>query len=60
MEFSANAIYDEIADDMRENAYGNVQESLLEWLNNLFSIMYLRDNEPGLVDYIVGILRDRE
>lgn len=59
MEFSANAIYDEIADDMRENAYGNVQESLLEWLNNLFSIMYLRDNEPGLVDYIVGILRDR-
>lgn len=43
-ESSALKIYPYVKEKMRENAYGSVYTSLLEWLNNLFSLMYFREN----------------
>lgn len=51
MKDAADKIYPYIAQDMMNIAYGNARTSIGEWQNNLFMLMYYRDNQPDVVDY---------
>lgn len=44
MEPAADTLYPSIREQMRRNAYGSAQETTVEWLNNLFKIMYFKEN----------------
>ena len=59
MQPAADMIYKHVEDDMWKNAYGSSEEMTVEWLNNLCTIMYFRDNLPPLAPYFTGELRDR-
>lgn len=59
MEFGANTMYENVKEDMSKNAYGSASDTAREWQNNLFTAMYLRDNEPLYESFWVGGLRDR-
>ncbi len=59
MEQAAEVIYEDVKEDMYKNAYGDAAECILEWQNNLFTAMYLKENEPLYEPFWTAGLRDR-
>lgn len=59
MQQAATIIYERVKEDMWKNAYGSAEDTCAEWLNNLCTSMYFRDNMPPLCPYYYGNLRDR-
>lgn len=43
MEVAANKIYTHVKDQMAKIAYGNAKTTMIEWLNNLFVLMYFKE-----------------
>lgn len=59
MEQAGETIYEEVKEAMARNAYGSARESMLEWQNNLFTAMYLKENEFYYEPFWTAGLRDR-
>lgn len=57
---SADIIYPHIAERMLYNAYSNSKTVFLEWLNNLFTLMYFHENQTALpMTYLIGEQQDK-
>jgi CRISPR/Cas system CSM-associated protein Csm2 small subunit len=51
MEAVANKIFSHVQQQMARNAYGTAKITMVEWLNNLFMLMYFKEHTPQYVDY---------
>ena len=52
MKGAAETMYPYTAGTIMQYGYGNAAETMMEWMNNLFTIMYLRDNFKLLDSYV--------
>lgn len=59
MQQAAEAIYERVKEDMWANAYGSAEDTCVEWLNNLCTSMYFRENIHPLYRLYYSELRDR-
>lgn len=49
---AAETMYPYVAETIAQYGYGNASETMEEWQNNLFTIMYLKDNYKILESYV--------